>query len=355
VKDRIIALIPAHNEQDTIPHALNSLYAQTVLPARMIVVSDNSTDDTVNVARRCPGVEVYESVANRQMKAGALNQTIERLADEPDEAWLFVMDADSTIVPGFFEAALVAGKRPSVGAVGGIFMGDGRNGIIGLLQHVEYVRYAREMHRDKGRARCLTGSATMIRLGVLRQIRDARRAGTLPGTNFYNTDVLCEDYELTIAIKTLGYVTLAPKACRVITETMPTVKRLWGQRTRWQMGALQVNGEYGWTRVTWSYILRQIETYVGLIACVAIWSLMAVSFASGIEFHPIWLAIGGVFQLERVVSAWRAGWKGRLVAGTVVLDTAFDLVIGAVYVMCLWYVIRGKQMGWSGSVVEAAV
>ena len=48
---RIVAVIPAHNEQDNVGHTVASLQHQTVPPDRVLVVSDNSADDTVQAAK----------------------------------------------------------------------------------------------------------------------------------------------------------------------------------------------------------------------------------------------------------------------------------------------------------------
>lgn len=48
-------IIPAHNEQNTIGLTLNSLVNQTLLPKRIVVVNDNSTDNTQN------NIEAYTS------------------------------------------------------------------------------------------------------------------------------------------------------------------------------------------------------------------------------------------------------------------------------------------------------
>jgi len=45
----IYIVIPAHNEQDTIGLMLESLASQTVLPKKVVVVNDNSSDDTQKI------------------------------------------------------------------------------------------------------------------------------------------------------------------------------------------------------------------------------------------------------------------------------------------------------------------
>src|ERR1700758_1172314 len=48
--DRVIVVIPAHNEAATIGSTLRSLAAQTLPPDEMVVVCDNCTDDTAVVS-----------------------------------------------------------------------------------------------------------------------------------------------------------------------------------------------------------------------------------------------------------------------------------------------------------------
>lgn len=44
-------VIPAHNEEDYIGHCLESLVQQTLLPKKIIIVNDNSTDNTANIIK----------------------------------------------------------------------------------------------------------------------------------------------------------------------------------------------------------------------------------------------------------------------------------------------------------------
>ncbi|MDX3003949.1 glycosyltransferase [Kribbella solani] len=67
---QVVALVPAHNEEAALPAALDSLWQQTRRPDRVIVIADNCTDRTVDVARAA-GAEVFETVANTHKKAPA--------------------------------------------------------------------------------------------------------------------------------------------------------------------------------------------------------------------------------------------------------------------------------------------
>ena len=71
----VTVLIPAHNEAACIADTIASLRAQSHQPARIVVVADNCTDDSVSIARAA-GVDVIETVGNTKKKAGALNQAL---------------------------------------------------------------------------------------------------------------------------------------------------------------------------------------------------------------------------------------------------------------------------------------
>ena len=104
----------------------------------MLVIADNCTDDTVQVASD-HGVEVVETVANQEKKARALNQQLKRLLPGTDERdVILVMDADSTIAPDFLEDGLRRMEEdPALTAVGGLFDGEPGYGLIGQFQRTE--------------------------------------------------------------------------------------------------------------------------------------------------------------------------------------------------------------------------
>jgi hypothetical protein len=70
---KIVVVVPAHNEEASIARTLQALLQQTRRPDRVIVVADNCSDKTVEVARRFGSrVTVIETVGNRDRKVGAL-------------------------------------------------------------------------------------------------------------------------------------------------------------------------------------------------------------------------------------------------------------------------------------------
>jgi biofilm PGA synthesis N-glycosyltransferase PgaC len=112
----VAVLIPAHNEELVIGSSIAAIAA--LVPRRNIhVVSDGSTDRTVELAR-ASGVHVIETATNVG-KAGALEEAIRRFRLVERFQAVLLLDADTTIDPGYFEAALPLFNDPAVVAVAG--------------------------------------------------------------------------------------------------------------------------------------------------------------------------------------------------------------------------------------------
>ncbi|MER6465787.1 glycosyltransferase family 2 protein [Streptomyces sp. NPDC001228] len=344
---QIVAVIPAHNEAGRIGAAIAALRAQSRALGPIVVVADNCTDATTDIARRA-GATVVESAGNRHKKAGALNQVLEQvLGDLADRDLVLVQDADTTLVPSFVASAVDA-MADDVGAVGGIFYGEPGGGLLGVLQRIEFQRYAREIARRAYRADVLTGTATVFRVSTLRRIRRARLRGLIGGgTSYYSLASLTEDDEITKAVRTIGCRTVSPAGCRVVTEVMTTVPKLWHQRMRWQRGALENLRDYGWTTVTAPYFVRQILMGLSVLALALYLYFTVWMLARGRpEFSPFWVAVGLVFVVEKVVTARGAGVRSQLLAGTLVVELVYDLFQHAVYLRSLWDMARRREERW---------
>ena len=56
---------------------------------------------------------------------------------------------------------------------------------------------------------------------------------------------------------------------------------------------------------------------------------------------------GRIFVVERVVTVWPIGWRGRALALPLVIEIAYDLVLQAVYVKSLFDIATGRAAGWN--------
>ncbi|MER5437530.1 glycosyltransferase family 2 protein [Streptomyces sp. NPDC002790] len=345
----LVALIPAHNEEDRIVATLAGLYRQTVRPDRIVVVADNCTDRTARIADHC-GAEVFVPTDNKDKKAGALNQAMAPvIADLADDDLVLVQDADTVLNPEFVRCAVEAMEDETVGAVGGIFYGEPGGGLLGQLQRMEYQRYALEIRRKKNEAVVLTGTGSMFRAGVLRQVRQARLDGVIGGgEGYYSLASLTEDDEITKAVKTLGHRTVSPDGCWLVTEVMPSVGKLWHQRLRWQRGALENLRDYGWTPVTRKYFGQQVMLGFGALALglFFLYAVLNLTINGWGGLSLFWTSIMLIFVAERTLTVRRLGPRATLLALPLIPELLYDVFRQAVFVRSLIDLALRREAHW---------
>lgn len=349
---RVIALVPAHNEEQGIAQTVEGLRSQARVPDEIVVVADNCTDDTVKIARAY-GTTVFETVGNTDKKAGALNQALRQyLPGLDDDDLLLIQDADSILDPLFIRnAEWHLDRAPNLGAVGGVFSGGPGGGFVGHLQRNEYARYARDVYRLNGKCLVVTGTAALFRAKTLRHVVRARLEGALPSGDgnggVYDTSVLTEDNELSFALMTLDYDILSPAECRLVTEVMPTWRELWNQRLRWKRGAIENCFQYGFTNVTAPYWGRQLLTLLGVLVTFAYLGsiIYALVIDHGLFIHPFWMGVTAVFILERIVTIRYRGWRYMALAATM-YELTVDLFLQVVHAKAYLDAALNRKKAW---------
>lgn len=359
---RVAVVIPARNEEASLAAAIRSVLHQTQPAHRIVVVVNNSSDRTEQVARGFAdqGVEVAVMASNPDRKAGALNHAVMPLLEQLHEHdAVLTMDADTELAPDFIATAaphLLTRTRPDGrrgplnGAVGGLYYGRGGGGLLGLLQRNEFHRYNRWVARRGGRAFIIIGTGSLYLVGALREVAAARTDGRLygPAGLVFDPSYAVEDYELTIALQQLGWGCVCPRECQVTTDVMPTFHKLFHQRVRWRRGTFECLARYRWTRVTAPYIWQQIYETFGLAMVLFYLAILGASLTLGVrlEWPAIWLWLTGLFVVEHVWTVRRGGWRGMAVAAPLILETAYHTLQLAVIGRTLWEMRRGTPQRW---------
>jgi poly-beta-1,6-N-acetyl-D-glucosamine synthase len=343
----LAVLIPAHNEQDAIGATLDALTRQTAAPERVVVVADNCTDATA-AAATTRGAEVFVTHGNTARKAGALNQALSHLfADAPQ--FVLVLDADTRIAPEFLQVALrTLQDDADLGAVSGLFVGEEPTSLLEQFQANEYERYRTQIV-STGRVAVVTGTASVFRTTALEDVA-FHRGNDLPGIfgDVYDRGAITEDSELTLALKTRGWRLCAPEACLCRTELMPTWGDLHRQRVRWYKGMLDNLRAYGVTRVTARYVVQQVMIALGALTLALLLLLTAASAVLGVfALQPLWLAIGTIFVVERLVTVWPIGTRGRIVAATVLPELAYDVALQWAFVHAAALAAMRRDTSWN--------
>ncbi|HUK69751.1 MAG TPA: glycosyltransferase family 2 protein, partial [Streptosporangiaceae bacterium] len=171
---RIIALIPAHNEAEWISKIVANLKAQTRPPDRIIIMSDNSSDTTVELASKA-GAEVWETVDNAHKKAGALNQALARIMPDLDSSdFVFIQDADTLPAPRWLEVSLAWAARHPRSVISGRYASPPTGAsMLRIIQENEFARDGRSINRRRNRTRIVVGTSALFSASVLQAVVSA--------------------------------------------------------------------------------------------------------------------------------------------------------------------------------------
>ena len=227
---RVAVLIASRNGESTIGDTISSIVAQA---AGVFVVSDGSTDGTVEVAREA-GARVLALAANIGKPAAlyALVQA-EKIIENFD--YVTILD-DDTIVAEDFIAKCLAAFRPGVAIVTGRTesrRAKGRARLNPLLasRAFAYWRYQVTIRRGQsalGVMNCISGSNSMFRTEILAKV-------ILPKTPYIVDDTF---WTMEVQRRKLGRIVYAPAAVAAVCD--PTNLPDWyKQNLRWLWGTCQ--------------------------------------------------------------------------------------------------------------------
>src|ERR1019366_1386196 len=232
----VAVLIAAHNEDLVIDQTLAAIMELVPL-ASVHVVSDGSTDRTVEVARRT-GANVIETKENIG-KAGALQEAIQRFGLLDRFRAVMLLDADTRVQPGYFDAALPIFDTPDVVAVAGCVKTD-------TDRKLSPVGNLLVSHRQRIYAiaqRVLKYGQTTRRFNappIVRGFASIYRAEVLPRIDMNPPGLAIEDFNMTFEVyqKRLGKVgfTLSAGAVTPDPDNLHDYVR---QTKRWALGLWQ--------------------------------------------------------------------------------------------------------------------
>ena len=344
----VVAVIPAWNEAACIADTIDGLRHQTRPPDLIVVCANNCTDDTAAVARAA-GVDVIDMPRNPDRKAGALNYAMETILPSlADRDRIFVQDADTVCVPRWLELANDVMDGDPRAVVSGRYACKNAHGLLGMYQRNEFARECRMIDRRGNRTHILVGTSTLLPVAMLREVIKARSAGTLPPGYVYAPESLTEDFELSLAAKTLRWHTVSPHGCDAVTDVMPTVRMLWRQRIRWMRGGVEDLRRYGWTEVTSGFHIRRAWILFGLASMLLFYATLAATYAASgtVAMSLPWALLTLVFMIDRITGVRAEGRASMLFAALLIPEVIYNMFAQVVYVTALWKAFRGGTPTW---------
>ncbi|SHF23372.1 Glycosyltransferase, catalytic subunit of cellulose synthase and poly-beta-1,6-N-acetylglucosamine synthase [Microbulbifer donghaiensis] len=302
-----VVLIPAHDESPTIVKAITALKRLMTAKGRILVVADNCTDDTAQLARRC-GASVAERHDNTKLGKGyALDFGLQILQSAPPEV-VIILDADSAFSTGTPAdlAGLALKQRMPVQAYSGMRVFGGES-LSERIRHFAWrlKNYLRPLGLKNLDLPCqLAGSGMAFPWEMISSVN-------LASSN------LVEDIEMGINLATISaYPNFCADIC-VVSQFPKSKGGMQSQRERWEHGHLQII----FSRVP-ALIVRSIRKFdrrlfamaldlsVPPISLLVILNFVytAIGFAAGVflsQTAPVYLALLSCATLASAISvAW---------------------------------------------------
>lgn len=338
---KVVALVPAHNEAASIAATIEALLQQQRVPDAIVVICDNCTDDTYEIARKYEGdiVRVVQTVGNVHKKSGALNWAWNNFASQADV--LVTLDADTSLPPNavkdwvmeFCEDSRLGGSSSKFTMLGGEFLVR--------LQRAEFAKWT-VTGLKRGWTSVLAGTGCAMRNSVLKAVvAQTGRDGP------WSYDSLVEDFELTYQIRELGFYCQVSPTVRAYTDAMRTIRSLWAQRMKWQVGTVDDLLRIGVNRLT---LVDWWQQFCGLIAGTArlIWvALLIIAMTPYGSLRPslFWLIFPVVFIAYDTASAFLIPHRDKrdiLMAATLLPQELFAWMRAGWFIAAWLEVLHGR-------------
>lgn len=242
-----VFLVPALNEEVTIADSVGRLTAAQATHALVMVIDDGSTDRTPDILAALdePKLRVLrrELPDAQRGKAAALNAAYLQLRDvvlrEPayaawstDRVIVGIIDADGRLDADAPEAVAWHFASPTLGGVQTLVRIYNRRGWHTWAQDVEFSAFGHvyQAGRSEWGTANMGGNGQFNRLSALESIDD----GDGPWR-----DRLTEDQDLGVRLIQAGWRGAQENGASIHQQGLPSLRRLYRQRTRWAQGAWQ--------------------------------------------------------------------------------------------------------------------
>ncbi|GLO12200.1 glycosyl transferase [Pseudomonas putida] len=324
-RPRVAVLVPAHDEAAIIRATLASIAPQLLEGDRLLVVADNCSDDTAQLAREA-GAEVVERFDSALRGKGyALDFGVRHLAERPPEV-VIVVDADCQVGEGAIDC-LARRYHQAQCPVQALYLMRAPMGAGLKVQVAEFAWRVKNLVRPRGWAR----------LGLPCQLMGAGMAfgwHDLALINLANGH-LVEDVKLGLDLCQQGKPPVfCPEA--LVTSQFPASQQgLNSQRTRWEHGHLGLmladapkRALAAFTQGNGSLLAMTLDLLVPPLALLVL-TLLGLNLVAWLAYllfdiaAPAWIALVALVMLSlAVLLAW-ARFCRELIPFSVLLYAPF--------------------------------
>lgn len=337
-------IVPAHNEAAVIQRTVRSLLRidWPIGAYRMLVIADNCSDDTADLARAAGAQVIERADGERRGKGYALAHAFQRSAEDRFADAVVVVDADSEVSTKLLEACaarLEAGADAVQVHYGVLNPWDSwRTRLITIAKAAFHI--ARSRARERLRVSCgIRGNGWCVTHRLLARVP-------------YQAYSLAEDVEYGLELGLAGVRVHYADEAHVLGEMVSTEAAARTQRRRWEGGRWQLLRAYGGRLLVEAFarpsrvcldlaldLLLLPLSYVALNITLLLLFAAAATWWQPLFAFWFWLALACAFVLVlHVLRGWQLSGLGR--------RGLADLVFAPPYL--LWKVLlmlRGRDSG----------
>jgi cellulose synthase/poly-beta-1,6-N-acetylglucosamine synthase-like glycosyltransferase len=221
----LAVLIPAHDEERSLGATLEALRPQLRSGDRLLVVADNCSDGTGDVARRAGAELATREDPSRRGKGHALRFGLDALRERPPEL-VVVIDADCLAEPGSLDALALASSECSLPAQACYSMRQEAGSALTRFAFLVKNHVRPLGLRRLGLPCQLTGTGMAFPWPLIDRVRPAAES-------------LVEDLQLGVDLARAGHPPVYVPEAKV-TSVLPEGRRaVSAQRRRWEHGHLE--------------------------------------------------------------------------------------------------------------------
>jgi cellulose synthase/poly-beta-1,6-N-acetylglucosamine synthase-like glycosyltransferase len=282
---RIAVVMPAHNEEAIIARTVDAIVAQLRPDGRLLVVADNCTDSTAQIASQAGAEVTLRRKANRIGKGYALDHGIRILRADPPEIIIFV-DADCEVGQGSLETLAkhcASTGRPTQARY--FMLAPPSASSADKVSQLAWV--IKTLVRPLGSARLglpcqLMGSGIAMPFEIASQLNLA-------------TGHLAEDQKLGAELALAGKLTYFCPQARVLSQIPQGESGKRQQRTRWEHGHLAIIGEFFLPLTRHAISKRSLRILAfALDLCIPPLSLLVLLLALTEATTLLWFVVTGL-------------------------------------------------------------
>ncbi|HMA93849.1 MAG TPA: glycosyltransferase family 2 protein [Polyangiaceae bacterium] len=346
-RPRLCIMVPAHDEAQGIVATLRGLKAQLSEGDRLLVIADNCSDNTAELARSAGATVIERADAQRRGKGYAISYGLEHLAVDPPEVVILV-DADCEISAGAIDtlARVALNRQRPVQAEYLLEMPRTATPLLSISSLAFLVRNrVRPLGLKMAGFPChLTGTGMAFPFD---QLREAPALG----------DHLVEDLVMGLEMALSGHAPLFCAEAKVRSILPERTEAARAQRTRWEHGQLSTLLSHGPRLLAESIRQRRPELAVlaldlavpplALLTSGLATSLIASGVVGALARKPMLAMMPSMLGLVLIGAGTLAAWfrhgRDRVSLSALALAPLYVAWKIPLYVSLA---VRGRQKAW---------